>query len=234
VPGVRGPSPRRPGLHVCATTLERELGIEPSPETRAVYEPLIAAAPVGAGAPASAAAAAARTKAPETSPLVGRAGELARPTGTWRAAAGGRAQLVLVTGEAGVGKTRLVEELRGHAGAAAVEARAYPAEGTLAYGVVMAWLRSQPVAARLPRLEQPHLTELVRLLPELAGREPPPAPLPEAELRRRLFDAIARAALGGGLAAAADRRRRAVGRSAVAAPDPLLPDARGAVGAADW
>jgi hypothetical protein len=59
-------------------------------------------------------------------------------------------------------------------------------------------MRSQPVAARLPLLEQPHLTELARLLPELAGRVPPPEPLPDPELRRRLFGAIGRAVLAAG------------------------------------
>src|SRR5215468_6167192 len=190
--------------HVCATALERELGIEPSPETRAVYESLVATAPVGAGslaaAPVSRApASATRTTAPSMSPFVGRAGEQARLAATWKAAASGQAQLVLVTGEAGVGKTRLVDELRAHAGAVTVEARAYPAEGPLAYGVATAWLRSQPVAARLARLDRPQLTELARLLPELAAHVPPPEPLPAAELRRRLFAAIARAVLAAGV-----------------------------------
>ncbi|HEY1343501.1 MAG TPA: AAA family ATPase, partial [Streptosporangiaceae bacterium] len=180
--------------HVCATALERELGIEPSPETRAVYESLVAAAPARrARAPA------ARATAPSMSPFVGRADERARLAARWRAAAAGRAQLVLVTGEAGVGKTRLVDELRAQAGAVTVEGRAYPAEGPLAYGVATAWLRSQPVAARLSRLDRPHLTELARLLPELAARVAPPEPLPGAELRRRLFAAIARAVLAAGV-----------------------------------
>jgi DNA-binding SARP family transcriptional activator len=187
--------------HVCATTLERDLGIEPSPESRAVYEQLVRA-PESAGAGAASASpptgAAGRGKARGSPPFVGRAGEQARLAAIWRAAASGRAQLVLVTGEAGVGKTRLVEELRAHAGAVTAESRAYPAEGPLAYGVVTAWLRSQPVAARLSRLERPHLTELSRLLPELTAHAPPPEPLPEAELRRRLLGAITRALLAAG------------------------------------
>jgi hypothetical protein len=100
---------------------------------------------------------------------------------------------VLVTGEAGIGKIRLVEELRAHAGGVTAEARGYPAEGPLAYGVATAWLRSGPVAARLTRLVRADLTELARLLPELAGQVTPPEPLPEAELRHRLPGAIGRA-----------------------------------------
>jgi DNA-binding SARP family transcriptional activator len=188
--------------HVCATTLERELGIEPSAETRARYESLVTAAPAGAVTRAAgegrAPGLAARTTGSGTSPFVGRASEQARLAATWRAAASGQAQLVLVTGEAGVGKTRLVDELRAHTAAVTVEARAYPAEGPLAYGIATAWLRSGPVSARLSRLDRPHLTELARLLPELAAHVPPPEPLPETELRPRLFGAIARAVLAAG------------------------------------
>ncbi|HEX6021854.1 MAG TPA: AAA family ATPase, partial [Solirubrobacter sp.] len=170
--------------HVCASTLERELGVEPSAATRAVYEAVLDAAPDGA--------------AVETSPFVGRAAELARLRAAWREASAGRAQLVLVSGEPGVGKTRLVDELREHAGAVTVESRAYPEEGAIAYGIVTAWLRSRPVADRLDRLDRAQLTELARLLPELVGRAAPPEPLPEPELRRRLFDAVARALLAAG------------------------------------
>jgi len=188
--------------HACAATLERELGIEPSPETRAIYESLLAAARAGArpsvAGPASLAASTAGRSAPGVPPFVGRAGEQAQLAAVWSAASAGRAQLALVTGEAGVGKTRLVEELHAHGGAVTVEARAYPAEGPAAYGIATAWLRSQPVSARLSRLDRPHLTELARLLPELAARVPPPEPLPETELRPRLFGAITRAVLAAG------------------------------------
>jgi len=187
--------------HVCATTLAGELGIEPSPETRAIYESLVGATPADAVRPAAASQAetsASRGQLSGTSPFVGRVAEQARLAAAWRDAAAGRAQLVLVTGEAGVGKTRLVDELRAQTGAVAVEGRAYPAEGALAYGVVAGWLRSRAVAARLSRLDRSNLTELARLLPELAGRAGPPEPLHEAELRRRLFGAIGRALLAAG------------------------------------
>ena len=170
--------------HVCAATLERELGIDPAPQTRAVYESLVLAGHAD--------------RTPGTPPLVGRAAERARLAAAWRTAASGRPGLVLVTGEAGVGKTRLVGDLRAQAAAVTAEARGYPAEGPLAYGVATAWLRSAPVAARLSRLGRPDLTELARLLPELAARGTPPEPLPEAELRHRLLGAIGRALLAAG------------------------------------
>jgi tetratricopeptide (TPR) repeat protein len=104
---------------------------------------------------------------------------------------------VLVTGEPGAGKTRLVEELRSwcvHQGAAAVEARSYPAEGALAYGPVVSWLRSPPLGDHLGRLDPPRLAELARLLPELRPPGPPgPDPPPDRDRRRLLFEAIAQA-----------------------------------------
>jgi DNA-binding SARP family transcriptional activator len=186
--------------HSCAATLERDLGIEPSPETRAMYVSLLAASGREEAAPATAGrASAARGRPAATAPLVGRAGELELLSSVWDAASAGHAQLALVSGEAGVGKTRLVSELSAHIGAVTLEASGYPAEGPLAYGLATAWLRTQPVSARLRRLERAHLTELARLLPELVAHVAPPEPVPEPELRRRLFAAVAHALLGWGV-----------------------------------
>ncbi|HVL31745.1 MAG TPA: AAA family ATPase [Solirubrobacteraceae bacterium] len=181
--------------HVCASTLQRELAIAPSPATRAAYAALLAApadlAEGGGGTPGEAGPA-----------LIGRAAEHARLMALWRASGRGRAQLALVTGEPGIGKSRLVEELRAwcaQAGAVTAEARSYRAEGAVAYGPVIAWLRADPIAAQLRRLDRAHVTELARLLPELLSDVPDlpaPEPLPASELRRRLFDALARALLG--------------------------------------
>ncbi|WP_446033894.1 ATP-binding protein, partial [Streptomyces olivaceus] len=53
-----------------------------------------------------------------TSPLVGREDELARLTGVLDRARAGEARAVLVAGDAGVGKTRILDEVAGRAGAA--------------------------------------------------------------------------------------------------------------------
>jgi len=96
-----------------------------------------------------------------------------------------------MTGEPGIGKTRLVEELQtfcARAGVAVGEARSYATEGDLAYGVVSAWLRSPDIQAGLRRLPRDQRADLARLLPELG----PPATvdgLDDAERRRRIFDA---------------------------------------------
>ena len=180
--------------HAFAATAQRELGVEPSAATRAAYEALLLVdddewSP-GRGA--------------SLPPLVGRAAERAELAAAWRSAAGGLAQLVLVTGEPGIGKSRLVEELRSycaHEGALTAEARAYPAEGAVAYGPVVAWLRSEALAPRLRRLDRAQVSELARLLPELEAELPDlprPEPLPEPEQRRRLFAAVTRALIAPG------------------------------------
>lgn len=56
-------------------------------------------------------------------PLVGRDAELEVLTEAWTAAAEGRGRVVVLSGEVGVGKTRLVEELRTIAGAAGGDLR---------------------------------------------------------------------------------------------------------------
>jgi DNA-binding SARP family transcriptional activator len=178
--------------HECVATLERELGIEPSAQTVEAYETLL---PRERGREVDMLR---RVGGPE---LVGRVDERRRLTTLWREAERGRASLVLVTGEPGVGKTRLVEELAAwcaNRGARVAVARSYAAEGALAFGPVVAWLRSSAVYQHLLRSEPALLTDIARLLPELLsnpGGFPLPEPLPADEHRRRLFVALTGALL---------------------------------------
>ncbi len=173
--------------HECAATLQRELGVEPSAVTRTAY-----AALTRMDQPVSDANEAVRVSG---AALVGRDTEWEQLTRCWRDTENGRSQLVLVTGEAGVGKTRLAEELGAwcaHRGALVAQARAYPTEGDLGYGIVTSWLRSPDLAAHLRRARPTDIVELARLLPELGlPGETVPSPTDEAEQRRRLFDAVA-------------------------------------------
>ncbi len=179
--------------HTCATVLQRELAVEPSPATREAYERLLQTDALPAPSPAPPARQAA------LSPLVGRHQEWMQLQAAWQAASAGRPHFVLVTGEAGIGKTRLAEDLVQWAdrqGIATASARCYAAEGGLTYAPVVAWLRARP----LPPLEPVWRSEIARLLPELLVEQPdlpPPGPLTEAWQRQRLFEALNRAILGG-------------------------------------
>jgi len=180
--------------HRCETVLERELGVEPSPSTREIYERLLAledgsAEPVRSLAPMVA-----------TFPLVGRHDAWSSLREAWRTASSGRPHFALINGEAGIGKTRLAEELvqwTSRQGIATATARCYAIERELAYAPAAAWLRALP----RPRLEPVWQTELARILPDLLAEQPdipPPGPLTEAWQRQRFFEALARAVLAAG------------------------------------
>jgi tetratricopeptide (TPR) repeat protein len=104
-----------------ADRLRRELGVPPSPETRALVEEVrgggVAAARPPAVAQPSLPAALARTAAPE-----GRGAALDRLERAWSEVVAGRARAALLAGEPGIGKTTLAGELgrRVHAAGAAV------------------------------------------------------------------------------------------------------------------
>jgi DNA-binding SARP family transcriptional activator len=178
----------------CATLLRRELGVEPSAATREVYERLV------------------RTEAPLLADvserptatllaLVGRRREWEQLQAAWQQAEGGGPRFVFVSGEAGIGKSRLAEELLAWAsrqGVVVARARSYAAEGQLSLAPVTAWLRSEGIRPHLARLDAVWLTELVRLLPELSAERrdlPPPGAVTDYGQRQRFFEALARAIL---------------------------------------
>jgi tetratricopeptide (TPR) repeat protein len=101
---------------------------------------------------------------------------------------------VLLTGDAGIGKTRLVEEfarrLRRGEGSV-VGARCYAAEAALAYAPVAALLRADVMRPAVAELADVWRSELAALLPELHGGGSPP--VAGTWRRARLFEAVARA-----------------------------------------
>jgi tetratricopeptide (TPR) repeat protein len=169
-----------------SSRLAEELGADPAPDTQELYLAILrqqrtgdpgprdgsvaqpGALPTGsrhpAGPPGSGAASAR---------LVGRDLELAELTAAWAKAAGGEPGVVLVVGEAGIGKTRLAEALAAEAasvGGVVLASRCYETERSLFL---------QPVVeAVLPAITGRPAVELRQLL----GDDAPPfaALVPEA------------------------------------------------------
>jgi DNA-binding SARP family transcriptional activator len=189
----------------CVAVLERELGVPPLDETTALYEairdgrvamvevPPRAAAPTGGAELAQVSA----------SPFIGRDAELGRLLADL-AASRPDGRLAVVEGEAGIGKTRLLDELGTAArrtGTTVLATCAYAAEAGIPYGVVVELLRAahrdEAAAQRLERLPDAVRAELSRLVDLGPAPAPPAADGPGA--KARLLAAIAE-----GLTAAVD------------------------------
>ncbi len=136
---------------------------------------------------------------PRRTTLVGRTSELAQLDRSWAEAGTGAGRLVLVDGEGGIGKTRLldaVSDLAEATGGLALRARCHPSERSLFLQPFVDALR--PVLLRLgdadlADLLREHTTSWVLLVPELAAvvRTTPEPPVAPALERRRAFDAVA-------------------------------------------
>jgi DNA-binding SARP family transcriptional activator len=175
--------------HTCATILERELGVEPSAQTQEAYQRLLRME----ARPAQ------RRRRVTASSLVGRDREWSQLQTAWRAASRGQPQMVLLTGDPGIGKTRLAEEMLNWArrqGVSNASTRCYASESELAYAPLSGWLRAEALQSGLPSLNGTWLRELARLLPEITVQVPdiaPPGPLTESWQRQRLFEALSQA-----------------------------------------
>ena len=128
--------------------------------------------------------------------LIGREQAWRLLTRSWTAAAAGRDALVLIEGEAGVGKTRLGEDfLRFVAtgGGTVLRGRGYDARSGIPFGPVVELLRGALEAPGASTTEAEWLSEVARLVPELRRRFPavpePGAPARATE-RWRLFEGV--------------------------------------------
>ncbi len=182
--------------HRYAEALERDLGLSPSDAIGARYRELRgdpSEREPGPGDDPSSIA---------ESPFVGRGPEWQQLVEAWDLARGGSAHLVLISGEAGVGKSRLAEEFGRRVradGYPVASARAYEAAGRLPWGPVVDLLRADALCGQVETLETPWRAELARLLPELLDDafSPESVPVNDQTQRHRLFDAISQAIVGG-------------------------------------
>lgn len=128
---------------------------------------------------------------PPSDTLVGRTAELAELGSAVQGASAGRGQLVLLSGEAGVGKTALIEATAEHAreaGLLVLRGRCWSGDG-----IPPCWPWTQVLRAALPRAPEswpPRQPELAPLVPELAPDGATAPDLPAGPARFRLYDAV--------------------------------------------
>lgn len=176
----------------CVQVLERELGVSPLPETYAVYESVLQ----GEAAPShDTELKPSWTVLPSLDlPLVGRETD-------WEALASAYQKfhnggIILISGEAGMGKTRLMQAFATQGNWTVLSGNNHPSTQTLPFNPLVQALRQALRQTGLWTGISPiWLGELTQLLPELRGHFPDiPQPLavdPE-QSRSRLFEALIR------------------------------------------
>lgn len=187
--GERGAALRT--YHRCLTTFRQELNTEPGQGIRDAYTLLLSAS---------------ASEAPplvQQAPLVGRDAEWQHLRAVWARAAKREPRLLLLTGEAGIGKTRLAEELLAWArrqGITTAATACYASEHSLPYVPLLPWLRNPDLVRARSHLETMWLKELLVLLPEIRVEHPEwqeSPSLQEGWQRQHLFEALTRALLAG-------------------------------------
>ncbi len=192
----------------CAVVLEQELGVEPLPETLTAYEAALQGTLLPEPAPVSEAAWA--TLPGLDLPLIGREEALNQLTAGYASAQAGHGRVILISGEAGVGKSRLMQVFatRWRGKALILTGAGYRDVQTMPYQPVVEALRStlqhqparvDPWAGARHRVQPVWLAEASRLLPELRDLYPDLPGLidvgPE-QARARLFEALSQLTLG--------------------------------------
>lgn len=182
--------------HRYAEVLHRELAVAPGEAIGAMYQQLRARKPnrdevQGKDLPVA------------ESPFVGRDLEWNQLIKAWNTAREGGSHLLLVTGEPGIGKSRLALELGRRVradGHLVASARAYEAAGRLPWAPVIDLLRSDAIRSLIDTLDTVWRAELARLLPEVrdASQLSGPRQSGDQARRHRLFDAVSRAIIAGG------------------------------------
>lgn len=183
-------------FETCALILERELGVRPLPETRAAYE---AAMVEPAAATSRAPAAPVWNVLPSLDlPLIGREAAWHTLSAAYeRLKLGG---LILVAGEPGVGKTRLMQEFATSLPTPALAGSNLPGAQNMAYTALMEALRQAlSYRERWEGIRPIWVAEVGRLLPELAELYPdlpPPLAVEPAQAQARLFEGLGQCFVG--------------------------------------
>lgn len=174
----------------------RELGMATSSETRALADRIRQErGPLPEHRAADAPAARPARPSSYPLPLTGRDDELALLEEAWAEACRGAGQVVLLAGEAGIGKTRLAAEIADRAGRTGYVARgaALDLEGAAPFAPWAELIRGLVETAGIPPESASWTADLARLAPGLEARlGPPPVAAASPDLERaRLFEATA-------------------------------------------
>src|SRR5262245_1634009 len=153
--GRRGAALRQ--YQICVDVFQRELGAEPETETKQLYQEILqrrptetARRPSPAAAPPQGSDSRPRVQSlRRQTPLIGREDELGRLRQALRDVGHGHESVVTVLGEAGIGKSRVVEEVSAEAsasGSRVLLGRCYESERILPFGPWVAALRAAQIA----------------------------------------------------------------------------------------
>lgn len=150
--------------HQLKTALRRELGVSPTPETMMLFEEALKG-----GSSVLERSALPNPERSNTGSFVGRREEVRRIESAWTKVIRGATQAIIISGEPGIGKTRVAEELINLAesnGNPIARARCYSGRGQVAYSPIAEWLRSDALKAVWAKMSSSQLAEVARLLPE--------------------------------------------------------------------
>ncbi len=184
---------------VCAAALERELGVSPLPETHTAYQAAQQRVAVQAGR--QDASASWSTLPSLMLPLVGRTEAMDLLHTGFESARAGNGRIIIVRGDAGIGKSRLLQEFAGQIRARALilVGASRPGSRQLPYHPLAEALRSNPESELWSlKVSQTWLGEASRILPELRAvnlRLPSPSLAEPAEARALLREALAQMVL---------------------------------------
>ncbi len=180
-------------------TLERELGVAPLPETETLRAAIVNGELVGTSSVAPLSPPLKRPTAPidkTAAPYIGRRAERAALDEELDMASRGTVRVVVLTGEIGIGKSRLWQEWSATLAPelTALSTRCLASTQALPFAPLTELFgRCQRVFTPPSPLSPIWLAEIARLLPEIRQRFPDlpaPAALPPDEERRRVFEAF--------------------------------------------
>jgi len=166
--------------HSFARSLEQELETEPLPETQALLQSIqngqtLTETDIPEALPAQRRVAVHKPLTFPSLPFIGRQNEIAALETAYQQAAAGSGRLVLVTGEAGIGKTRLLQEyLMLHPDASGLQSACYELDSMVPFAPLRQALENSPLLDNLSKAQfhPPWATTLTPVLPGLARQFP--------------------------------------------------------------